>query len=422
MIVRCEECETRFRVPDDKIPPQGTLVKCSKCASTFWVTPEAPQTPAAPRKGPSSPKDSWFGTTPLEAPSPTTKAPTSKGVDPGRDSWFDVPKFTENGVQSAALSDDPFQLQQGSPFVAQGPGANMPIPADSDGPSALSLALDVMETQSGPSANVDPAPHSAQHKTSSPSSYQQTGVIDEDLAFDFEESEPSPAVQPTAATSIPATSAPSSQYQPSSPAEFGTAPRIELFLTDKKQQRRQLLYTAGPIGVRSVMLLLMFMFSVWLWSSLSRGSFSLSNLSVTAVKRVFLATDGPWALRDVHLHTIPTKNKRKRLLVIRGKLKNTDKTRHKEPDLQLKTLEARPKTLIKRTRCCALFTTLQLSRVKNKGHVKRLYRLFQSKQSYRRWIESGEQREFHIIYMLNSPIQRIELQPIAPKQTKTASL
>nr|WP_321260354.1 DUF3426 domain-containing protein [uncultured Pseudodesulfovibrio sp.] len=45
MIVTCPNCETRYNLPDDKVPAGGAKVKCSKCAQVFKaehppVTPE----------------------------------------------------------------------------------------------------------------------------------------------------------------------------------------------------------------------------------------------------------------------------------------------------------------------------------------------------------------------------------------------
>ncbi len=37
MIVKCENCQTKFKVADEKISEQGTLVRCSKCEQTFEV-------------------------------------------------------------------------------------------------------------------------------------------------------------------------------------------------------------------------------------------------------------------------------------------------------------------------------------------------------------------------------------------------
>jgi len=42
MIVTCSNCQTRFNLPDEKIPESGAKVKCSKCAHVFKVDPPAP--------------------------------------------------------------------------------------------------------------------------------------------------------------------------------------------------------------------------------------------------------------------------------------------------------------------------------------------------------------------------------------------
>ena len=38
MIVKCEQCQTRFKIPDDKVTDKGVKVRCTKCQHTFRVT------------------------------------------------------------------------------------------------------------------------------------------------------------------------------------------------------------------------------------------------------------------------------------------------------------------------------------------------------------------------------------------------
>lgn len=38
MIVKCEQCQTRFKIPDDKVTDKGVKVRCTKCGHTFRVT------------------------------------------------------------------------------------------------------------------------------------------------------------------------------------------------------------------------------------------------------------------------------------------------------------------------------------------------------------------------------------------------
>ena len=39
MIVTCPECATKYNLPDDKISPSGSRVRCTKCTHVFTVTP-----------------------------------------------------------------------------------------------------------------------------------------------------------------------------------------------------------------------------------------------------------------------------------------------------------------------------------------------------------------------------------------------
>src|SRR5581483_4099363 len=57
MIVKCEQCQTRFKIPDDKVTEKGVKVRCTKCQHTFRVfaTPTtAPTADPFDRFGPSS--------------------------------------------------------------------------------------------------------------------------------------------------------------------------------------------------------------------------------------------------------------------------------------------------------------------------------------------------------------------------------
>ena len=39
MIVRCEKCETRFKLDETRLPARGARVRCSRCKHAFFVTP-----------------------------------------------------------------------------------------------------------------------------------------------------------------------------------------------------------------------------------------------------------------------------------------------------------------------------------------------------------------------------------------------
>ncbi|WP_208734516.1 zinc-ribbon domain-containing protein, partial [Corallococcus praedator] len=40
MIVQCEQCQTRFKIPDEKVTEKGVKVRCTKCQNTFRVARE----------------------------------------------------------------------------------------------------------------------------------------------------------------------------------------------------------------------------------------------------------------------------------------------------------------------------------------------------------------------------------------------
>jgi predicted Zn finger-like uncharacterized protein len=46
MIVQCEECQTKFNVPDGTIGPEGAWLRCSKCQHVFHLDPSAEEEPA----------------------------------------------------------------------------------------------------------------------------------------------------------------------------------------------------------------------------------------------------------------------------------------------------------------------------------------------------------------------------------------
>ncbi len=99
MIVKCERCQTRFKIPDEKVTDKGVKVRCTKCQHTFRVAREdassATPTPAVPSpEGAARPPAPPRAGTPLEVPktsAPPGKAPGRPGGASGLDSLFDAP-------------------------------------------------------------------------------------------------------------------------------------------------------------------------------------------------------------------------------------------------------------------------------------------------------------------------------------------
>ena len=46
MVIQCSECQTRFKLADDKLKPGGIKVRCAKCKHVFTV--EAAEPAVAP--------------------------------------------------------------------------------------------------------------------------------------------------------------------------------------------------------------------------------------------------------------------------------------------------------------------------------------------------------------------------------------
>ncbi|RKH80071.1 hypothetical protein D7Y21_32775 [Corallococcus sp. AB045] len=99
MIVQCEQCQTRFKIPDEKVTEKGVKVRCTKCQNTFRVAREpAPALSAPPPAGPPAEQADPFQSF-GDAPEPTGEvtrpgaayyAPGAPAVKSQVQSWGDV--------------------------------------------------------------------------------------------------------------------------------------------------------------------------------------------------------------------------------------------------------------------------------------------------------------------------------------------
>ncbi|MFY1830023.1 zinc-ribbon domain-containing protein [Myxococcus fulvus] len=81
MIVKCARCQTRFKIPDEKVTEKGVKVRCTKCQNTFRVTRESGGEDA----GASSPSPSAGQADPFAA---FGAAADPKGVEITRPGFF----------------------------------------------------------------------------------------------------------------------------------------------------------------------------------------------------------------------------------------------------------------------------------------------------------------------------------------------
>lgn len=155
MVVSCTQCQTKFRVDDNKIGPRGVKVRCSKCQNTFVVRLDgpAPTPAAAPLQqavAPSpvaAPEESLFESTQVAA-GPQAIAPYSDpatdlfegnavgSAPPPQKGLFSADNAPNIGAELAAELDDHMvnsfpgmssqQAQQATPFAQKVPAASGP--------------------------------------------------------------------------------------------------------------------------------------------------------------------------------------------------------------------------------------------------------------------------------------------------------
>lgn len=82
MIVKCDKCQTRFKIPDEKVTEKGVKVRCTKCQTTFKVAraPEAvPQIAPVPAPAVDADPFAKFG---LGGAAPDPAESTRPGIFP----------------------------------------------------------------------------------------------------------------------------------------------------------------------------------------------------------------------------------------------------------------------------------------------------------------------------------------------------
>lgn len=159
MIVKCEQCQTRFKIPDDKVTDKGVKVRCTKCSHTFRVTRDMaqPATATMPAVGIPTAADPFarFGAAAQPADSEVTRPgvfalgveatrkppppyPAPKPPPPRNAQPFDFGSLTPPGASSHTSQTVPAYAPppSASPFdfaaIARPPAASAAPPAAFD--------------------------------------------------------------------------------------------------------------------------------------------------------------------------------------------------------------------------------------------------------------------------------------------------
>ncbi len=190
MEVRCDKCQARYRVDDNRIGPQGLTMRCGKCQNTFRVmrspspqapaaAPEAPASPA-PAKAPAAQTTMIFAA-PSVAPKPPPRAPAAAARPPagdeaaGRTMMFpSAPAPVRNPPSPPKQEPEPpptgtivFSQPAAKPSPAK-PGAatKPPAPKAADGDAARSTMI--FGAAPAPQKAPEPAPQKAPEPAAPP--------------------------------------------------------------------------------------------------------------------------------------------------------------------------------------------------------------------------------------------------------------
>ena len=144
MEVRCDKCQARYRVADEKVGPQGLTMKCGKCGNQFRVARNgapvgAAQQPlplglaATPAARPQAPRSNATGASGLPPAGPASPAATKPQVTAANPHAAAAkPQAAAAKSQLAPAPSAPAEPPKAAAGAsASGPGANPAMPAAS---------------------------------------------------------------------------------------------------------------------------------------------------------------------------------------------------------------------------------------------------------------------------------------------------
>ena len=123
MVVVCESCSTRFQLDQGRIPPKGTLVRCSRCKATFIVRPPSTS----------------FEETVQDVVAEVTEAGGLPLPEPAED-LFDKASDDLGETHGRSANDDAWEFDEGPPERPPSPALGLPgLPSLSRAPTAPPL-------------------------------------------------------------------------------------------------------------------------------------------------------------------------------------------------------------------------------------------------------------------------------------------
>ncbi|MCA2977949.1 MAG: zinc-ribbon domain-containing protein, partial [Myxococcaceae bacterium] len=125
MIVTCEQCKTRFKIPDDKVSERGVKVRCMKCGHTFRAMKDGSSTLSLSGV---MPAPSAAVGVPLDSADPFSRFGMPEA--PQGPAPFDPPRVPEGGRAMARAGGSP-------PRPDPAPPVTSPLPKVAAGPPGV---------------------------------------------------------------------------------------------------------------------------------------------------------------------------------------------------------------------------------------------------------------------------------------------
>ncbi len=209
MIIRCEQCDTRFQLDDARIPEQGARVRCSLCKNAFFVRP------------PETSQEEAVHAVAAEAAATESAAAPSPAWD--LDEAPDAPAAQEaHADPSETISEPPAEEEEESDWQFEEPVPGGPTEEDVDSAARLEPAQ-FAAPEPNPAAAEDLAPTPSEDETA-----VFSAALDGDRGGIFADEEESPVQAAAAAPEACDVEAPTPEAEPppdeaEAPASLDTA-------------------------------------------------------------------------------------------------------------------------------------------------------------------------------------------------------